>query len=453
MKEMFHVKQYRALLINPYVYDFAAYSFWSTPLGLLYMGSILRKNGFEIYLIDCLQVIEGKRKEDGRGPFIKEKVEPPPQLAGIRKRFKRYGISKEELISKLASMPEPELILITSIMTYWYTGTKEVLETVRNLYPGSKIIVGGIYPTLCYDHAVLNLKKADLIVRNNEINLLYNFIENSFPIKLSYKYQVNDLNWPPYPCFDLYDKLHFVPLLTSFGCIYKCAYCATPFMYPQIVKRSPKDVMEEVYYWLERSVSKFVLYDDNFLYMKEKYAKPILKALGNINKKIDIYNPNALNGALIDDEVAELLRFAGFKEVRLGLETTNPIVQKDLGNKIDKKIFERAIDCLKKAGFKGKGIGVYILAGLPFQKWTNVKDAIDYLSDLGVRAHIAEYTPIPHTRLFDEYSSFARYPIKEDPIYQNNALFPFSWEGFCEADLMFLKHYLREKQKNLGFSD
>ncbi|MCX7966084.1 MAG: hypothetical protein N2596_05620, partial [Syntrophorhabdaceae bacterium] len=79
------MKHRRALLINPYIYDFAAYSFWSAPLGLLYMGSILRKNGFEIHLIDCLQVKESKRKEDGRGPFIKEKIKMPPHLKGIKK--------------------------------------------------------------------------------------------------------------------------------------------------------------------------------------------------------------------------------------------------------------------------------------------------------------------------------------------------------------------------------
>ena len=71
------MKTLRALLINPYIYDFAAYNFWSSPLGLLYVGSILRENGFEIKLIDCMEVQEKKRKEDGRAPFIKEKVAKP----------------------------------------------------------------------------------------------------------------------------------------------------------------------------------------------------------------------------------------------------------------------------------------------------------------------------------------------------------------------------------------
>ncbi len=81
------MKQLKALLINPYIYDFAAYNFWSSPLGLLYVGSILRKNGFEIGLIDCMKVQEEKRKEDGRAPFFKEKVTKPAALKGHQKKL------------------------------------------------------------------------------------------------------------------------------------------------------------------------------------------------------------------------------------------------------------------------------------------------------------------------------------------------------------------------------
>jgi len=44
----------KILLINPWIYDFAAYDFWIKPLGLLYLGAILRQNRHEIHFIDCL---------------------------------------------------------------------------------------------------------------------------------------------------------------------------------------------------------------------------------------------------------------------------------------------------------------------------------------------------------------------------------------------------------------
>ena len=45
-------KKIQLLLINPWIYDFTAYDFWSKPLGLLYIASILRNIGYQIdYLV------------------------------------------------------------------------------------------------------------------------------------------------------------------------------------------------------------------------------------------------------------------------------------------------------------------------------------------------------------------------------------------------------------------
>ena len=440
------MKTLRALLINPYIYDFAAYNFWSSPLGLLYVGSVLRENGFEIKLVDCMEVQEEKRKEDGRAPFIKEKVTKPVALKGIKKHFRRYGISPQELKKRLSDGDEPDLILVTSIMTYWYPGTQEVVGLAREVFPGSKIIVGGIYPTLCDNLAAETLKDVDLIVKSNEIEKCYSFIEDTFSVSLSKKPLMDDLDALPFPCYDLYDSIAFVPLLTSSGCAFKCTYCATPYMHPTIIRRSPTSVIDEIGFWQNWGVKKYVIYDDSFLYKKEIYAKPLLRGIKELPFKVDIYNPNAINAAFIDEELAVLLANTGFQEVRIGLESVNPVAQKNMGGKVNLKNFERALFFLKKAGFNNN-IYVYILAGLPFQKWEDVKEAINYVVALGAKPYIAEYTPIPHTAMFEQFYRSARYPIKENAIYQNNALFPFAWEGFTEEDLVFLKSYMRETKK------
>jgi hypothetical protein len=42
------------LLINPWIYDFAAYDFWNKPIGLLALASLLRMNGANVFFLDCL---------------------------------------------------------------------------------------------------------------------------------------------------------------------------------------------------------------------------------------------------------------------------------------------------------------------------------------------------------------------------------------------------------------
>jgi hypothetical protein len=110
-------RQLKVLLINPYIYDISAYGFWSSPLGLLYVGSILRENGMHVTQLDCLPEQEDKRKEDGRAPFVKQRVENPSAAAGVKKKFRRYGRSREEGATCLTSMSKPDLVLVTCIMT------------------------------------------------------------------------------------------------------------------------------------------------------------------------------------------------------------------------------------------------------------------------------------------------------------------------------------------------
>ena len=44
------------LLINPWIYDFAAYDLWIKPLGLLYLAGVLKKNHYCLSYIDCLDM-------------------------------------------------------------------------------------------------------------------------------------------------------------------------------------------------------------------------------------------------------------------------------------------------------------------------------------------------------------------------------------------------------------
>ena len=117
------------LLINPWIYDFAAYDLWVKPLGLLYIASVLRKNGYDIHFIDCLDAREhqgtgakGNKKVDrknyGTGHFSKEHIEKPDVLAEIPRNYSRYGISPHMFQEELHSIPQPDVILVTSMMTY-----------------------------------------------------------------------------------------------------------------------------------------------------------------------------------------------------------------------------------------------------------------------------------------------------------------------------------------------
>jgi hypothetical protein len=118
------------LLVNPWIHDFAAYDFWAKPLGLLGLAAQLRAHGCRVSYLDCLDRFHPRRplRADsdafGRGTFPRSILPTPPQFPDVRRRFARYGIDPEWFEEDLRRLPKPDLVLVTSGMTYWYTGVQ-----------------------------------------------------------------------------------------------------------------------------------------------------------------------------------------------------------------------------------------------------------------------------------------------------------------------------------------
>jgi hypothetical protein len=153
-----------ALLVNPWITDFAAYNFWIKPIGLLHLASLLKNVGFMVTLIDCLESYQ-KQKIFGDGKFQKVLIEKPSVLRAVPRNYSRYGISEETFRERLSSLRvKPDIILVTSGMTYWYPGLFRAIEIIKEVFPSVPVALGGIYATLCPDHALRN-SGADLVIQ------------------------------------------------------------------------------------------------------------------------------------------------------------------------------------------------------------------------------------------------------------------------------------------------
>jgi radical SAM superfamily enzyme YgiQ (UPF0313 family) len=147
---------------------------------------------------------------------------------------------------------------------------------------------------------------------------------------------------------------------------------------------------------------------------------------------------------MIDEEVAELLFRGGFKTIRLGLETSNEAAQVETGGKVNNQDFQRAVRNLKKAGYAGAEIGVYLMAGLPGQRAEEVEESIGFVEETGARPILVEYSPIPGTPLFEKAKKMSYYDIDKEPLFHNNSILPCHWEGFTRADFRRLKERVRK---------
>jgi len=440
---MFHVKQSspHILLLNPWITDFAAYNLWIKPLGLLEIASLLRENGFRVTLIDCLD-LSIKTKKYGDGKFFKTKIEKPLSFKSIPRNYSRYGIPEEILLKRLSFLEEPDLICVTSGMTYWYPGVFKLIEITKKFFKGVPIILGGIYATLCYEHAKKHSGVDIVFQGGGELDVL-KLISDLTNFKLRTHNSELRTNFP-YPSFDLYPHLDYVCIATSRGCPLKCTYCASPFLSSGFVRRDPLKVVEEIEHWTAKyQVNNIAFYDDALLIEPPKHFIPMMKGLINKGIHCNFHTPNAVHVREIDGEVADLLFRGGFKTIRLGLETSDEARQVKTGGKVDNEEFRQAIKYLKRAGYSGEEMGVYIMIGLPGQRVGEVVESIAYVKETGAKPMLVEYSPIPHTPLFEEAKRMSQFDLESEPLFHNNSILPCQWDGFTIADYKRLKEKLR----------
>ena len=420
------------LLINPWIYDVAAYDFFARPLGLLYLAGLLESHGFPVRLIDCLAAPHARPGPFGTGRYMKEVLPPPPALAGFPRRYGRYGISAAAFRQELAGTPRPAAILVTSLMTYWYPGVAAAIRLAWEQFPDTPVLLGGVYATLCPGHAKQH-SGADLVVTGPGEEAVLQHLASLLSLTLPPLNQ-NGLDALPYPALNLADVLGFIPLLTSRGCPFSCDYCASSFLAPRYQRRSPLAVVEEVLHWQQAlGLSEVAFYDDALLVQAETHLLPILEELANRGARCRFHTPNALHARYIDREVAMWLKRANFATLRLGVETAAPGKER-LDEKLQEEELEAALSYLREAGFSQKDIGVYLLIGLPGQTDKEVAASIHRVRELGSTPVLALYSPIPGTKLWPEALAASPCDLGHEPLYHNNSLFPcwpaFSWERY-----------------------
>ena len=370
------------LLINPWITDFAAYNLWIKPLGLLHIASFLRRCGYRVTLIDCLDRIT-RKKRYGDGSFFKTKIETPGPVRVVPRQYSQYGISEKNLLEKFSFIENPDVICFTSGMTYWYPGLFKSIRMARDFFKGAPILLGGIYATLCHEHAS-KYSGADFIVEGRgELEALRIISElthtepllsplgpsddsdqrsavsndpYSYPEQRAIGTPPSTFLLPPdfipYPSFDLYPELDYICVATSRGCPLRCAYCASHVLYSGFDRRDPDEVVSEIEHWVTRHrISNIAFYDDALLVDPSRHIMPILKEIIKRGIQCYFHTPNGLHIREIDEELAEILFKAGFKTIRLGFETAHEATQIETGGKVGNQDFVRAVKNLRRAGY------------------------------------------------------------------------------------------------------
>ncbi len=420
------------LLINPWIYDFAAYDFWLKPLGLLYLGSLLRANNHKVSYIDCLDFSNPlmlqkngkapKRHAYGHGRFFRQVIDKPDGLKVLPRSYCRYGIDPDVFRTELSRYSDTDIVLVTSMMTYWYPGVFDAIKIIKEILPGVPVILGGKYASLCHDHAMA-YSGADYVISGRGEKKILQILQNLFDESIVYEPDPDDLDALPYPAFDLINPINQVPIITSLGCPYRCSYCSSHLFYKKYLRRDPVRVADEIEHWQKNfGVTDFSFYDDALLVDPEEMIIPLLQEIKKRNLSCRFHCPNGLHIRQIDSKLSQILYDSGFKTIRFGFETAAFLLQKETGGKVQNEELSEAVIHLKKAGYKTDDIGIYLLCGIPGQKTADVIHSIDFVRQCGAKPLLAEYSPIPGTKMWSAALTASPFDIQHEPLYHNNSL-------------------------------
>ena len=393
----------KALLINPPIYDTQYWAYWSQPHGLLKVATWLRDQNYtDLRLIDCLAT-DGKRKVP---MHHLDRV----QRGDITKLRRMFGMDWGQVEHELrrhatGELFRPDEIWITSIMTYWWESTRDLIQRIKQVFGKSmpRILVGGIYPTLFAEHADHNLRRGTDLQDEGLV-----VVEGEIAPEAANA-------WTDLSLYE--DELYRVRprygiITGSRGCPFNCAYCAQLKLNGgkrSVRHRPPEDIAEEIAdKQRQYDIREFAFYEDNLLFNREDFLAR-LTAIRKRGLKISIYAPEGIEPRLVERELMTEMRASGFEKIHLALETIDDDIARQWNRRqatIEK--FDRAVDVLKQVGFRvgSQDINAFVIFGLPDEDLQAAVNTAVYASTRVGSVVPMLFTPVPGSILFHQHERY-----------------------------------------------
>lgn len=378
------------LLINP-SWGYKKGNIWKKvsscmpPLGLASIGAYLEEKGFKVKIIDMQA----------------ERLLP------------------EEL--PLAINGEtPSFIGITAT-TITIDNAYTIAKILKGLLSDSKIILGGVHPTVLPDEA-LESPNIDYCIRGEGEETLLDLMEGKDPKNipgLSYRSDgriihnpfrppILDLDTLPSPAYHLlpmnryypalgsYKRLPVISIMATRGCPGRCTFCYGDMLGKRIRYRSPSRLIKEIKYLMEtHGIKEIQFYDDTFTAIQKnvrEFSSLILK------EKINLSWSCFARVDTVDLETLRLMKEAGCHQIMYGLESGDEEILKNINK-------GTALDQAREAVKLTKEVGIDVRAafmlGNPGETEESIQRTIQFALDLDPELCIFNITtPYPGTEMF-----------------------------------------------------
>jgi radical SAM superfamily enzyme YgiQ (UPF0313 family) len=313
------------------------------PLGLLYLGAVLKQNDIDVQLID----LAGKEVSD-----VTKMITNDTDIIAVSSTTPQFNMAKQ-------------LVMLTSGLT------------------NCKYICGGPQPTIVPWQYLNNGYNAACIGEGEKTILSMVRDVEKKELKGTYMAEpIKNLDEIPLPAWDLIDMKSYkqtflgkkiIHMMTSRGCIYKCAFCSHSVFQTSLRFRGTDNIMDEIYQLVQNyGYQRLMFMDDTFSLnpnMKEVMRK--IKPLG-VLWRCHFRSNNA------DKDLFETMYDSGCRHITLGIESGS---QKILNNIHKGTTVEMNSRAVKLAHDAGLAVKAFTIVGLPGESMETMKATKQWLID------------------------------------------------------------------------
>lgn len=312
------------------------------PLGLLYLGAVLKKARHSVSICD-----------------------------GSKEDF-------ASILNRLLDM-KPDVIGITT-MTFVWPKVKKIIPVLKKNFPKSFVVVGGVHATMAKGKCLEEEPLLDAVVYGEGENTIIELVERiarkdplngvkgiifrdgSRIVENEPREVIENIDEIPFPARELVDISVYVPafsqykaapvtnIITTRGCPYHCIFCIPDTLGKRVRFRSPENIIYEIIQLKSKyGIKDVAIWDDTFTLSKSRIIKFCYLLL---EKKLGIFWSAQARIDCVDKELLELMAKAGCWKLHYGVET---LVQKNLdtlkkGTKVEDAF--NAIDWTKGVGME-----------------------------------------------------------------------------------------------------
>lgn len=295
-----------------------------------------------------------------------------------------YGKPLTLIKNEMASAPKPDEVWIGSGLTYHWETTADAVHLAQAMFPGVRVRVGGIYPTLCYDHAQRTCAGAD--IWKGEIPEASEF-------------------WPDYSI--LPQELPFRTVKLNTGCTVsvQCSFCAVKTLEPKFKFRKPESLEQYIEGEMSKGVRCLRIWASQLLQPPQAFAdlmdRLYLLQL-RTGVKLKVYASEGIQPSLFTPEMAKRMVRAGFDTITIPMEAIDEETLKKYNKPSGLSDYHRAVELAKEAGFSF--IGSFIMIGTPQQTLDELVHAVVDCWYRRVAPIMMKHTIIPGSQDWNDFA-------------------------------------------------